>query len=50
MRLRGRWVSPTIRVLGQAPAAEDYLLAADATELTLGALGPYAVLDFAAAP
>ena len=48
VRLRGRWALPEVRSLGEPATAEDYAVTDDATELSISALGPYAVLDFAA--
>ena len=50
VRLRGRWAPPVVRALGEVALAEDYALGADATEVSLSALGVYAVLDLASAP
>jgi len=50
VRLLGRWVPEDVRVFGQGPtAAEDLLAASGATEFSLPALGPYAVVDLRAA-
>jgi len=50
VRLLGRWVPEDVRVFGQGPtAAEELLAASGATEFSLPALGPYAVVDLRAA-
>ena len=50
VRLLGRWVPEEVRAFGQGPMAADELLALeDATEFSLGLLGPYAVVDLRAA-
>lgn len=46
VRLRGRWVPPEVRALGEPASVEDYVVTNDATEFSLSLLGPYAVLDF----
>jgi hypothetical protein len=50
VRLRGRWAAPTVHALGEDAAVEDYAIGPEATELSLSALGPYAVLDFTSVP
>ena len=49
VRVRGRWALPDVHALGEPATAADYVLTNDATELSISALGPYAVLDFSAA-
>ena len=49
VRLRGQWALPEVHALGEPATAEDFVATSDATELSLSALGPYAVLDFSAA-
>jgi hypothetical protein len=50
VRLRGRWSTPAVHALGEDAMVEDYAISPEATEFSLSALGPYAVLDLAAAP
>jgi hypothetical protein len=51
VRLLGRWAKPELRVLGEpAASAEDYRLNERVTEFSLSVMGPYAVVDLAAAP
>jgi hypothetical protein len=50
VRLRGRWSIPEVLALGEAAVAEDYALAAGATEVSVSVVGAYAVLDFARVP
>jgi len=50
VRLLGTWAPPVVRVFGEGPAAvEDYAARDGATEFSLPILGPYAVIDLAAA-
>jgi hypothetical protein len=50
VRLLGTWARPEALVFGQGRAAvEDYVARDGATEFTLPSLGPYAVIDLAAA-
>jgi hypothetical protein len=51
VRLLGSWVAAGARSFGEdRMAVEDRLAADGATEFTLGALGPYAVVDLVASP
>jgi hypothetical protein len=51
VRLLGSWAAAGARSFGEERMAiEDRLAADGATEFTLGALGPYAVVDFTALP
>jgi hypothetical protein len=51
VRLLGSWVAAGARSFGEERmAVEDRLAADGATEFTLGALGPYAVVDLTASP
>ncbi|HEX9188865.1 MAG TPA: hypothetical protein VGB87_17420 [Vicinamibacteria bacterium] len=49
VRLLGRWVPEEVRAFGQDATAPGELLDAEgATELSLGPIGPYAIVDFRA--
>jgi hypothetical protein len=46
LRLSGSWGLPNVRAMGERAMAEDHAISGGATEVTLSALGTYAVVDF----